>query len=630
MPLRPRSIDRVLRLSGPMLIAVVGSWILAWSWPYGPDVLIDFGRELYVPWRITEGDVLYVHLLYLNGPVSPYWNAMLFHVFGVGLRTLMTANAVLAALLTAILYALFTVAANRLAATAACLAFVSFMAFTQLNDIGNYDYLTPYSHEITHGLFLGLLALFAFAQRKRFGARVFVVSGFLWGLVFLTKIEIFLALSAALGAGLLGALWAERRSLRSSCFVLGSFLAAGLVPVLIAFLLMLLAMSPSVALGGIFNQWVMAFRPEIVSSPFYQWVRGTDRLLANLELMGLWALRYAIFALPLALISLGTRARKRWRWMIALGVFVAVYVTTGPGPDLSWPAHGILPGAPSVRISEWPDAVRILPLILLLLGLCVFAGFRRARREQHATEVFVLRLVLIVFAFALLAKIFFKVSLAHYGFALAMPGTLVLIAALVSWIPEWIDCRGGFGAVFTAGALAVLLIAGQELIELVQYRYESRVYHIGRGADAFQDGGKAICASKVMALLSQRMKPAETLAVLPEGVMLNYLLRRRAPTPHINFMPIELMVYGEDRILDDFEANLPDFILVAHKNTAEYGLPFFGKDYGVRLFNWVKGNYTLLGRCGHPPLQNAHQFGIDIVERRDRRRGESAPGPGDA
>ena len=40
-----------------------------------------------------------------------------------------------------------------------------------------------------------------------------------------------------------------------------------------------------------------------------------------------------------------------------------------------------------------------------------------------------------------------------------------------------------------------------------------------------------------------------TLAVLPEGVMLNYLLRRDSPLRVINLMPPELLVFGEEGIL---------------------------------------------------------------------------------
>ena len=78
----------LLRILGPLLVAAAGAACLYWSWDYGPDSLIDFGRELYIPWRLASGDTLYRDLVYLNGPLSPYWNALLFQLFGVGLRTL--------------------------------------------------------------------------------------------------------------------------------------------------------------------------------------------------------------------------------------------------------------------------------------------------------------------------------------------------------------------------------------------------------------------------------------------------------------------------------------------------------------------------------------------------------------
>jgi len=610
----------VFRWLAPLLIAAVAGWTLSWSWAYGPDVLIDFGRELYVPWRIVAGDTLYVDLMYLNGPLSPYWNALLFQLFGVGLRTLMIANAVLSGLLTATLYAIFTLTANRLAATVACLAFVSFLAFTQLGDIGSFNYLTPYSHEITHGVFLALLALLVFAQRQRFGNRAVAVSGFLLGLVFLTKVEVFLAASAGLLTALLGSLWVEHQSRRESVVLVVTFAVANLVSVLFVFLLMLVEIPPAIGFHALVNPLLTLFNSSVTESPFYQWVRGTDQLLDNLTRMGVWVMRYAIAALPLVVLGLAVRTRAWWRWLVPVGVFVVVYTSTGPGPYLSFLGHGILPSPPTVRVYDWPHAVRALPVVLPLLGFGVFLALVRARRAGRRTDVLVLRLAIIVFAFTLLAKIFFNVRLYHYGFALAMPGTMVLIAAVLAWIPAWIERHGGSGAVFAAGALGVLLVAGQDLVALVGWRYQSRTHSVGRGVDAFQDGSKAVCVAAVLADLSKRMTPDETLAVVPEGVMLNYLARRRASTPHINFMPIELILYDEDRMIADFQRNPPDFIAVAHKHTVEYGLPLFGMDYGVALFNWVKANYTLLGRCGEAPLREPSEFGIDILEHRNRKQ----------
>ena len=42
----------------------------AWSWRTWPDVFIDFGREAYVAWRLSEGDVLHRDIVYVSGPLS--------------------------------------------------------------------------------------------------------------------------------------------------------------------------------------------------------------------------------------------------------------------------------------------------------------------------------------------------------------------------------------------------------------------------------------------------------------------------------------------------------------------------------------------------------------------------------
>lgn len=48
------------------------------SWGKWPDPLIDFGRELYLPWRITQGAVLFKDEMHLYGPLSPYLNSLFF------------------------------------------------------------------------------------------------------------------------------------------------------------------------------------------------------------------------------------------------------------------------------------------------------------------------------------------------------------------------------------------------------------------------------------------------------------------------------------------------------------------------------------------------------------------------
>jgi hypothetical protein len=112
------------------------------------------------------------------------------------------------------------------------------------------------------------------------------------------------------------------------------------------------------------------------------------------------------------------------------------------------------------------------------------------------------------------------------------------------------------------------------------------------------------------------VEPGSTLAVLPEGVMVNWLLRSHNPTPFVNFMPPEFLLFGENRIVESFERAPPDYVMLIHKDTSEYGLPFFGPDYGTRLASWVQERYEPVRLYGDPPLLPGSRFGIRVLRRR--------------
>ncbi|MBD3162317.1 MAG: hypothetical protein GF328_09440, partial [Candidatus Latescibacteria bacterium] len=137
---------------GPLLILAAGAAMLVWTWGRWADVFIDFGRELYVPWRIAAGEVLYRDLAYLNGPLSPTFNAALFALFGTGIRTLAIANIVLIGVQIVVLYRLLAFVGSRFSATIASLVFVLLFAFGTQRITGNYNNVMPYSHELTHGI----------------------------------------------------------------------------------------------------------------------------------------------------------------------------------------------------------------------------------------------------------------------------------------------------------------------------------------------------------------------------------------------------------------------------------------------------------------------------------------------
>lgn len=581
--------------------AVAGLSMLVWTWRRWPDVLVDFGGELYVPWRLSQGDVLYRDLAYFTGPLSPYLDALWFRVFGTSLMALALANVGVIVLIAALLLYLLERAGDRASACAATVVFLTLFAFAQLEVYGNSNYVTPYAHETTHGMLIALAALACLERWMRTERRAWIAGlGFLLGLSFLTKVEYFLATSAASAIGLGGWLWIRRADLRSVAGTAGLFLSGLLVAPAAAFGALCTALDPGQALRGVLGAWPYVIDSRITSLRFYTFVMGTDRPAENLRLLAQWLLPYAVVVgLALALAFAGRRKARSaavlWTALVATAVALVA-----------------LPSTPRL----WLEAFRPLPLFTAMALLCCGLAVVRQCAVPHLAPRAILQASLCTYALVLIGKMVLNARLQGYGYALAMPAMMVFCVALAGWIPRAVEARGGNGALFRGAAFGILAAAIVSHLAIMRGYFAFKTVEVGRNGDAFWADARGNLVQATLTALEQRMKPDETLAVLPEGVMLNYLLRKRTPTRYINYMPPELLMFGEERMIADFAAHPPDWIVLAHKSTSEYGLPFFGQDYGQRLFAWITAHYVTDASFGDPPLQRGSRFGLRILRRK--------------
>jgi hypothetical protein len=255
----------------------------------------------------------------------------------------------------------------------------------------------------------------------------------------------------------------------------------------------------------------------------------------------------------------------------------------------------------------WLGAALPLPLVALATGAGLLArAWRGGARERTG-------LALAALALALLSKMLLNARIAHYGFTLALPATLLTVALLTGWIPAWLTARGRSGLTFRAGAAAILgFTAAMHVAETGDW-LGRKTETVGEGRDAFRADlrGRIV----VEALRTIEQAGVDTLVVLPEGVTLNYLARVRNPTPYINFMPPEMILFGEEVLLAALREARPDAVLVVHKDTTEYGFPFFGRDYGAAVMDWVREAYRPVGLLGDEPLQPGTLFGMRFYAR---------------
>ena len=98
------SLRRWKLFDGALLIAAF-VLLAKWSWRKWPDVFVDYGLQLYTPWQLSLGTVLQRDVKYLaGGPLSQYFHALLFKLFGTSLTVLMVANLAWLAVTIVLLY----------------------------------------------------------------------------------------------------------------------------------------------------------------------------------------------------------------------------------------------------------------------------------------------------------------------------------------------------------------------------------------------------------------------------------------------------------------------------------------------------------------------------------------------
>jgi len=270
----------------------------------------------------------------------------------------------------------------------------------------------------------------------------------------------------------------------------------------------------------------------------------------------------------------------------------------------------------------WNVVGRALPLTTLAVCVGLAAACIRKRYERSAWARFVPVATWAVFALLLLGKVLLKVRLSHYGFVLAMPATVLLVACVSAMIPAWLRARGGGGSLARAVLIACVLAGVVFHLRWSNALYARKDLRIEMGGDTIvAENPRWDARAAVMAAAERRLRTllpsGTTLVALPEGVMLNYWLRRANPTRFWLFHPSFMGVFGgEGTIVQSLQAHPPDFIALVHRNTDEFGYGYFGVDprYGRQIIDWVSRNYVRVDRIGAEPFRDG-RFGIVILRR---------------
>jgi hypothetical protein len=482
---------------------------------------------------------------------------------------------------------------DRLSATI-CIVFVMlFFSLIQYLYIANYNWICPYAHEYTHGIALSLAAVWAVERLVRTRRlRLALLAGVLAGLVFLTTAEVF----AACALALLGGLTLAARRGRAIAMV-GLFIIGAAATVAAALAMLASAMPFHTALRGLLGSWPWVFDPRIAQLGFYRASMGLDDPPARLARLGVITLGWLALFVPIALVAIAMK-KPRWRAgsAMALGAVVAAALVAAGMALLRW--------------VPWFELA--LPLPIWLIALLIALAMGNTRPSGAAV-----RLMLLILALALLGKILLFTRVQHYGFALAMPAGVMVVEAMLGSLPRSISLRGGSGSFFRIACGGALIAYCIGILFGFHLFIEDKAVSVASGRDRFladSRGAQVNAALKEIALRSGR---DDTLAVLPQGLMINYLSRRAHPNRYLNFMPPEVITAGEETIVAAYDAHPPDLLILTLANVREGSFLLLDGNYayGEKMLVWVKQHYEVVTIIPAPPSDPSAQWLLMRVKR---------------
>ncbi len=575
------------------LVALAGYFVWV-SWRKWPDPIADSGPQWHTLWRLTQGARLYHDVTWNYGPLSPTFDALLFAAFGPGMIVIATTNLILYAVIVSLAYVVFRKAWGWLGAFVALGVFISVFSFSRLNQVANYNFATPYANESTHGFLLLLVtALVAVWWCRGRSWPMALALGLCGGVAAVLKPEFMLAGGAL---GLVALVVRVLQKQRPSTVELLALIAGVALPTVLFTLWFARGESLAAAFVDASQAWWLVLVDRSQATTVQQQLfLGLDRpwVYARIEL---WAALKAALALG-AIWAAGWFAGQRW----ALTVRVAVAVGAGAVVYLCRPSPGW-----SYVGESFPG---LMALALLVLAVRARGELRRIGRVEEST---VMALALALLASAMLARMLLHARVTHLGFYQAALAGMVIAAFLAVEIPRWTG--GGPGRCLAiAGGFIVLGWGCTTIARISHSALVDQTVPIGTGRDRFYASvGEVDPIGPLVNWVLEELKstpPSATVCVLPEGEMINYLMRRPDPLDAAR---------TDAQIVERLRRTRPDYVVFISRNLAETGLKQYGLPGGpgYAVLQWLdENNYGIAAKAGGDPLRTDVGKGAEILRR---------------
>jgi len=251
-------------------------------------------------------------------------------------------------------------------------------------------------------------------------------------------------------------------------------------------------------------------------------------------------------------------------------------------------AAGIAGIAAILFLQRWRHWLAAVGIVIVAILIADHSFFRAWAVLQWIALVWALvrdrespLVIFAAFSIACTLRIPLNVSPSWYGFVLTVPTMALAAYALFCYLPR----RNAMAIFWLAPFIAT---AGGDLWQQ-HVRYAQKQYAIVSPRGTFYDwnADRARILTSVIGAVQ-----GGTLAVIPEGITINYLANVPTTLTFHTFTPVEVDApRTEDAIVRELTTRPPDRVLFVSRDLREYGARAFGVDYDLRAGALLRSRY---------------------------------------
>lgn len=591
-------------------ILLVFGLMLLISWRRWTSALVDSGREMDLPRRLLEGEWLYRDVHYIYPPLSPYFNALLYGLFGVH-HDVLVASGVICALVIVVLC--YRIARRLLAPSEASVAVILTMILCVFKPAGTLIF--PYAFAALHGMTLSLGALlFTLRYSEGERRRDLLITGALLGLAGITKQEFALVAAMTVTAALIYLYRDEFRRLAVGLSLAAAVALAIAAPVYGLFL-------SRVGWRTLVEDCHLLYTHLPASLIFYNAHRtGLGQPISSLvQMFGGAAVMVAVMSAITLLSALmaqrqspsesSTATRKlRHCSLIALLVSILCAIIVRAIVQQQWdgsPLRALPLLLPGLIVLNWRRSEA--------LGAQVGGTGRVLRNEAPGynprsksgnpnlnPDLFIIA----VYSLAVLSRVVLRVPSGGAFGSFFLPTSLIVSYYLMveAW-PQWLsqrlgDANLGRWARLIGRSLIIVMLVVAALIFAIRYRRDYTFEIIARHGHLFTTHQVGQAMREALDFIEAHTVVGEAMAVLPEGSSITFLSGRRHQLRHQIFIPGLMSEADEREAIACLQQRRVRYVLLVNRPMREFGAESFGRDYYSTLDNWIAQHYRLARVCG--------------------------------